>query len=104
MTDPTPGEIMRRLDEVAAQMLRILAEIASDRSRAEQLYVLREAWSLAREADRGHVHDLEKDVEQLKTDRDGDLTYRRQILLALAVASFSAIVSTAIAIFAFLVR
>jgi hypothetical protein len=104
MTEPTPGEMMRRLDEVAAQMLRILAEIASDRKRAEQLYVLREAWALARDADKGRVHEVEKDIDQLKKDRDGDLTYRRQILLALAIASLSAIVSTAIAIFAFLVR
>ena len=95
---------MRRLDEVAAQMLRILAEIAADRSRAEQLYVLREAWSLAREADGRRVQEVEGDVIQLQKDRDGDLTYRRQILLALAVASLSAIVSTAIAIFAFLAR
>jgi hypothetical protein len=104
MSDPTPGEIMRRLDEVSASLLRIVAEIASDRKRAEQLYVLREAWGLARAADQSKVHEVEKDVEGLKKDRDGDLTYRRQIMLALAIASFSAIISVAIAIFSVLVR
>jgi hypothetical protein len=95
---------MRRLDEVAAQLLRIVAEIATDRSRAEQLYVLREAWALARAADERHVNEVEKDVDQLKKDREADVTYRRQIMLALAVASFSAIVTAAVAIFSLLVR
>lgn len=98
MTEPTPGEIVRRLDEIASWMDRTSAKLDEFRNWAERLYVPRMEWVEARRAINERIDNIADDVKTLQGHEDAGATFRRQVLLALAVASFSAFVSVAIAV------
>ena len=99
MPEPSNTELVRRVEEVSKQLADVVGELREDRRRAEQRYVPRELWIEARDADKARVRDVERDVEALAKQRELDLTWRRQVLLALAVAALAAVASFAIALF-----
>ena len=98
MTDsqPSPAEIMRRLDDVVKRFEDVSKDVREFRNWAERLYVPRGEWVEGRRADQGYIKDVAGDVADLKKKAEADATWRRQILLAFAVAAFSAIVSVAL--------
>jgi hypothetical protein len=101
-SQPTLGEVMRRLDDTSSQLARLADQMRTDRDRADMRFVPRGEWVEGRRADQGRIAETEKDVVEIKgkeTAREqADTTWRRQILLAFAVAAFSGIVSVAVAI------
>lgn len=105
MTDsqPSPAEIMRRLDDVVKRFEDVSKDVREFRNWAERLYVPRGEWVEGRRADQGYIKDVAKDIAELQADRKNDQTWRRQILLAFAIAAFSAVVSVALFIATFLV-
>jgi hypothetical protein len=94
--EPTLGEVMRRLDDVFARLDRTLAQMQQDRDRGDQRYVPRVEWVEARKGIDDRFKDVIGDVGDLKLERTSDTTFRRQVLLAVCIAAFSAVVSIAV--------
>ena len=95
MTPDSPytlPEVMRTLQRVSTEM----ASIASD---LKVNYISREAWQLAREADRAAIKAVEEDVATINRERGEDAKFRRQVLFGLAVAIFGALGSLGVAVF-----
>lgn len=95
-SEPTLGEVMRRIDDIALRLDRTLTEMKQDRDRGDQRYVPRVEWVEARRGIDVRFADVTGDVTDLKMDRSGDTTWRRQVLLAVGIAAFSALVSLAV--------
>jgi hypothetical protein len=95
---PSLGEVMRRLDEITKRFEDTVRDVREFRSWAERLYVPRGEWIEGRRADQEVVRGVSREVEDLTTRAERDGTFRRQVLLALSVAAFSAIVSVSIAV------
>lgn len=98
MSDPTPGEIMRRLDEVASRVELAGRKIDEFRNWAERLYVPRGEWVEGRRADQLRIGEVEKDVLSLQEKGKDDATFRRTALVMFAVAAFSGFISAAVAV------
>lgn len=98
MSEPTPGELLRRLEDNTAYLNRISTQVREDRDRADMRYVPRVEWVEARRGIGDRIDDVADDVADLKRRGDADAGFRRQVLLAFAVAAFSALVSVAVAI------
>jgi hypothetical protein len=97
MSEPTPGEIMRRLEDNTAWLNRISAQLREDRDRADLRYVPRVEWIEARGRIGERIEDVAGDVEDLQTESRSAAAFRRQSLLLFAIAAFSGVVAVAIA-------
>lgn len=115
MSDPTPGEIMRRLDEVARQLGDLAGQLREDRQHAAAIYMRQDVYMAQRQADQAVVADLagdlishRKSTEASFAERDkahqADVAFKRQAGLALAVLSITTVVNVAIALFTLFVR
>ncbi len=104
---PTPGEIMRRLDDVVRRFEDVSKDVREFRNWAERLYVPRGEWVEGRRADQGYIKDVAKDVEELKSDRAtaaqdaktkaaSDLSFRRAITVAVIAAALSGVISVVV--------
>jgi hypothetical protein len=98
MSEPSPGEIMRRLDEIATRIDRTASQLQTDRDRADLRYVPRGEWVEGRRADQGLTKDVAKDVAELRASKSADLTFRRQFTIALVGVALSSFASLAIAL------
>lgn len=98
MSEPTPGEIMRRLDANTSQLMELARQFREDRDRADQRYVPRVEWVEARKGIADRIDNVVEDVVELKAKSKDQAAFQRQVLLALAVAAFSAFVSVCIAV------
>lgn len=95
---PTAAELWRRLDDVVRRFEDVAKDVREFRNWAERLYVPRGEWVEGRRADQGRAAAISEDVAELKAERAANQAFRRQVLLALAVAALSAVVSVSIAI------
>jgi hypothetical protein len=100
---PTPAEIGRRLDGISAQLSELAAQMRTDRDRGDVRYVPRVEWVEARKGITDRIGDVASDVADLKRTEDADKAFRRQILLAVSVAAFSALISVAVSVAGFVV-
>lgn len=91
MTEPTLGEIMRRLDDIASRMDRTASQLQNDRDRADIRFVPRGEWKEGRETDRGKIADVEKDVEELKAGNAARAAERRQFMFGLALTAITSV-------------
>lgn len=91
MTDPTLGEVMRRLDETATDLAAVAADMKAERERTEKVYVRHDVWTEARRADRA-------EIAQLKKSMDDDAKWRRQVLLGLGLTALSSLTALGIAL------
>lgn len=95
MTPDSPytlPEVMRTLQRVSTEMESIARDLKVN-------YISREAWQLAREADRAAIRSVEDDVATINRERGEDAKFRRQVLFGLAVAIFGALGSFGVAVF-----
>ncbi len=90
MTDPTPVEIVRRLDDVTQRLDRV-----SDR--LEQGYVRKDLYDANRTADRDDVKDVIKRLDVADA-------FRKQIIAGCAVGVILLAVNLAIALSNFMAR
>lgn len=106
MTDAEPamGEVMRRLDATARQMVEISADLRSSHIQNAATYVSREFFTEARGGDQRRVADLGDDIATLAKARAGDATFRRQALLAMAVMGLTVVANIFIAVANLLAR
>lgn len=66
--EPTPHEIMRRLDEVARQMSDLTAQIRELNQAAAATYVRQDVYLAQRQAEQAVVADLHGDLEAVRSD------------------------------------
>lgn len=95
---PTPGEIMRRLDEVVKRFEDVSKDVREFRSWAERLYVPRGEWVEGRRADMARIGAVEQDVQEIRNDNTANVGYRRQFTIALVVVALSSLASLVIAL------
>ena len=94
INEPTLGEVLRRLDDVARQLGEISREIKEDRAIAAGTYVRQDVYMAERTAQSAIVADLHGDIQSAKTElrgevqalkaqRQTDTAARRQVWLAI---------------------
>lgn len=96
--DPTPAELWRRLEDVLRRFEDVAKDVREFRNWAERLYVPRMEWVEARKVFDERIGNVAGRVKDLEDDSDDNRTFRRQVLLALSVAAFSAFVAVTIAV------
>lgn len=120
--EPTMGEVMRRLDEVSRQMLELAREMKDDRQVNAATFVRQDVHLAQRQADQAVVADLhhdignvkaeigsvktdfDREIDTVKADRNADIAFRRQVLLAFAVGGLTELVTIALAVAGFLLQ
>lgn len=124
--EPTLGEVVRRLDEVSRQLASVVHDIKDDRSQNAATYVRQDVYVAQRQADlavsadlHGDVTklkadleheqqmmraDFEREMQGLKEDRTRDKDFRRQVLLAFAIAGGGWVITLATFIVTFLAQ
>lgn len=94
MSDPTVPELVRRLDEIARSIERVIRTL-------ETSYVRRDVYDAKHEAIRnefnGKVQDLYAEIKDMKDARQQDVTFKRQIMAGAAVGIILILVNLAIA-------
>lgn len=111
MTDATPAEIMRRLDDVVTKVAEVAAQMSRDRESATKLYLPRETYgadrrgdSYAREADKAAVAEVAKDVGRLESENKRNADFRRLASLGFAIAAITSLVTLSVALSNYLAR
>lgn len=93
--DPTPGEIMRRLDELGRTMQQLAATLESS-------YVRREVYDAKHQALYSYVDAKVKentdDIADLNRHRQSDQSFRRQIITGAAVGAILLVLNLLFAI------
>lgn len=83
MSDPTPAELVRRIEDVAKAMERLTSTL-------EQSYVRKDVYDAQRRGDnaslRSEIKDVTDDVRELKTRTERSDAFRRQIIAGIAVS------------------
>lgn len=120
--EPTMGEVMRRLDEVARQLAGLAeqmqrdrvaatAQALEDRKHAEETFLRHDVYvanrstdQANRAADQGMVANLFQDIKGIEKDRETDVAWRRQIILAVTLLTITTLVTVAIAVSNLLAR
>lgn len=96
--EPSPAEIMRRLDDVVKRFEDVSKDVREFRNWAERLYVPRGEWVEGRRADQAATKEIAEDVSELKASKQADLAYRRQFTIALIGVALSSFGALAVAI------
>lgn len=82
MSDPSPTELLRRIEDLAKAMERIAATL-------EQSYVRKDVYDAQRAGDitsaKADVKDVADDVRDLKAKAEKADTFRRQIIAGAAI-------------------
>lgn len=91
MSEPTLGEVMRRLDEAVKQNAETARKVEHSQALADQKYV---TYLLHQE----QIQAIRKDIVDLEKAREADGTFRRQVLLGLAVAIAGTLGSLVVAV------
>lgn len=95
---PTLGEVVRRLDEVAKQLAGIVDRLEQRDRYIEEHFVRNAVWLEARKADQMMVANLHQDIGALNKDRENDSNFRRQIILAVIGAFAAGVVAIFLAL------
>lgn len=91
--EPTLGELVRRLAEIASQLSDITNQLRTD-------FVRKETYDAHRDATKAALDNVRGDITELKTDRSDDAKWRRTASLTLAVAATGWLVTIVIALIA----
>lgn len=103
-SEPTLGEVVRRLDEVSRQLVNIVERLERRDTYIEENFVRQRVWIEARKGDQGVVANLAQDIGALQQDRRTDAGWRRQQTLTLIVLGITTLVSIALAVANIVVR
>lgn len=98
MSEPTMGELMRRVEDLVRQITDVSNKMREDRIHAEATFVRRDVYDANRAAEALRDLDAQKDLDELTRHREADAQWRRQIMLAVAVLAITTLVTVAIAI------
>jgi len=104
VSEPTPGEITRWLENLQRQITDVLAKVVEDRRHADDVYMRRDVYNSDQRGDALGLAEVQRDVDDLKRHRETDALWRRQIMLAVAVLAITSLVTVAIAVSNYLAR
>lgn len=108
MTEPTLNEVVRRFEEatsrIAGELNELTRELREERRVNEQTYLRKDVYDARSVTQSRDVQELRGDIAEINKARESDKNWRRQVSLALAIAAGSALVSAALAVFAFVTR
>lgn len=104
MSEPTLGEVVRRLEDVVRQVADVAAQLSSDRRDAAQTYVNRETYRADQRLTDSRLAAIVKDVGELDDAREKDIAWRRVSSFNLAITSAGWLVTIALALFMYLTR
>lgn len=104
MSEPTMGEVLRRLDEVSRQLLDLAGQMREDRNTAAATFVRQDVYQAQRIADQAVVADLNGDIRAVKKSHESDAGFRRQVWLTMGALAVTSLITVAIAIINFLAR
>lgn len=97
MSEPTLGEVVRRLDQIAAQQRDMLQEMRDDRQNMARTYMPRELYEARHASLRADLEardaEMRSDIDELRKDRRDDEKHRRQQWSAIALIFLTALVS-----------
>jgi hypothetical protein len=95
-SDPTPAEIMLRLEHITQQLTQVVGSVERLSSRMEQSYVRKDVYGAEHHALRADVFakatEIERDIDEIKADRKDDAKYRRQTWTAIGMAFLVALI------------
>lgn len=95
MTEPSNGEVMRRLDEVSRQLLQLAQDMRDDRNTAADTYVRKDVFTPTHEATTRRIEDLERESAEREKAQDA---FRRQIIVTVIAAALPAVLALVLAI------
>jgi len=108
VSEPTPGEILRRFEDSAKmlsdQMADLTKEFREDRRTNAATYVRQDVYAANERANASEREEIRKDVVQVATSIDEDRKWRRNVSLALAGISISSLTAVGLALFNYITR
>lgn len=114
-SEPTMGEVIRRLEAISKQLTEVVREIKEDRTQNAATFVRQDVYQAQRIADQavtadvaGDIRtvkaDLDREVTAIKAERSSDTAFRRQVLLGFAVGGIGWLLTIALFIANFIAR
>lgn len=97
MTEPSLGEVVRRLTDVVTRLDQLAVKFEQAQARAEDRYVTKEFYS-------AEMREVRKDVYTLEEARKTDQGWRRQASFQTAVTAISLLVTITLALVTILTR
>ncbi len=98
MTDATPAEIMRRLDEVVKTLSELARDMREERISNAALYLKRETFDGLRGWDQAIVAGVRKDVEEMQNEQTKAADFRKQMIFTLALFAMTTVVTLGVAV------
>ncbi len=95
MSEPTLGEVLRRLDEVSRQMTLLAGEMRAERAENAQTYLRRDVFEARDKATLQRLEDVERD--NADKEKAAEL-FRRQIIVGLILAAVPAVLAMVLAV------
>ena len=110
--EPTIGEVIRRLDSIAAQLTEVVKEIKDDRADNAKTYVRQDVYVAQQQTAQAVVADVHGDIAALRADHDreinaikaqrtADSNFRRQVLLGFALGGVGWLLTIALFVITF---
>jgi hypothetical protein len=96
VSEPTLGEVVRRLDGVAQQITNLVNKMDADRRRDADTYVNRGEYAEYQKRVESQIDDHSKDIDAINEARKDDARWRRTASLTLAVAAAGWVVTIAL--------
>jgi len=108
VTDPTPGEIIRRFEDstkaLMEKMADLTAELREDRRHTAATYVRQDVYAANERANASDRAEIRKDISEVAASLEDDRKWRRNVSLALAGISISSMTAVALALFNYITR
>ncbi|MGH3478403.1 MAG: hypothetical protein ACRDQD_16385 [Nocardioidaceae bacterium] len=98
--EPTVGEVVRRLANIAGDFAGIRDEMRTIRDEMRTDFVRKETYNAHRDANKAAIDTVRDDVAGLKKERDDNAKWRRTASLTLAVAAVGWLVTIVVALIA----
>lgn len=96
-SEPTPGEIMRRLDDISRQLARVVDQVARWQTQAERTYVRQDVYLAQRQADQAVIADVAGDLRAVE-QRHAEQTKRVESLEDKRIQARNFAITTMIAV------
>ena len=102
--EPTLGEVVRRLEDVAKQIAAVASQLSNDRRDAAQTYVNRETYQADRRLIDANHTALQGRVVDLEKAQEDEQKWRRAASFQLAIVAVGWLLTIALAFFAYSTR
>jgi hypothetical protein len=101
-TEPTMGEVVRRLEEVSGQLQRTSEDIRTDRTEQARTYVRQDVYNSDKRSEELARESIAKDTVELEARLDKADAFKRQIMAGVSVGAILLVINVVIALSALL--